>query len=724
MQQKRTIWEFGEFQLDVAGRDLRRGGQVVALTPKSFELLVFLVQRQGDIVTKEEIFAGIWLDTIVEESNLSVQVSTLRRALGDQASHPVYIETIPRRGYRFLAPATLVELTSAPVPVPLPPPPKPRRWSALLGVGSLPFAALLAWYFLPPPTPISFDPRPLTSSPMIETSPALSPDGTQVLYVGILRDEKGVAVPEQTGLWLQTIGVGAPILLTKGFVHSPAWSPDGRQFSYIRAQPLTDQEDLTQLVEHSPFLGEDRILIDDMRYHGPRPGPGLSYSPDGQWVLTSMGTGYYPGSPPRRLVAVSRTTKEIREILPPVKGSAGDSNPVLSRDGRRLAFCRCSTAMVCDLYEVEVRDLKPEGKPRRLSHFASPEFRATRLPDDSLLYPLGPPDNRVFWRTSLDWMGRPVSRMISPLGQDVIQPTAARTSDGKIRLVYQRELGDPNIWRLDLDRPDGKPLTAIPLIVSSEKDTTAAYSPDGQQIAFASTRSGSWELWICDADGTNARQLTRMSRSFLTKPAWSADGQRLAFESRGASGLSSVLVVGANGDQPPRQVTAPDFSALAPAWSLDGKWLYFSSNLSGRFEVYRIPANQAGTSIVAPQAVTNTGATSPLLSPDSRFMTIMTPQLQFVLLDLVSQARVTARLPLVFPPVSGPYPLAYGIVREDRRWAIARFDWLTQTVTPLYFPTSFDRLSDLHRSPDGRHVLFTTSSRYDADLSIVDDLKY
>ena len=177
MQQKRTIWEFGEFQLDVAGRDLRRGGQVVALTPKSFELLVFLVQRQGDIVTKEEIFAGIWLDTIVEESNLSVQVSTLRRALGDQASHPVYIETIPRRGYRFLAPATLVELTSAPVPVPLPPPPKPRRWSALLGVGSLPFAALLAWYFLPPPTPISFDPRPLTSSPMIETSPALSPDG-------------------------------------------------------------------------------------------------------------------------------------------------------------------------------------------------------------------------------------------------------------------------------------------------------------------------------------------------------------------------------------------------------------------------------------------------------------------------------------------------------------------------------------------------------------------
>ena len=98
-----TFYEFGPFRLDARERILRRGSEPMTLTPKLFDTLLVLVERSGHIVEKGELLEAVWPDTFVEESNLSSNVSLLRKVLGEAEGGRPYIETIPKRGYRFAA---------------------------------------------------------------------------------------------------------------------------------------------------------------------------------------------------------------------------------------------------------------------------------------------------------------------------------------------------------------------------------------------------------------------------------------------------------------------------------------------------------------------------------------------------------------------------------------------------------------------------------------------
>ncbi len=144
-QQADHLYEFGPFRLDVAERLLRRQGQVVPLTAKVFDLLVVLVENRGRLVEKDYLLKTIWPDSFVEEANLSVNVSALRKALGELPNNPQYVETVPKRGYRFVAPVKeaadgasssgVEERTkSAPEPAPTEAPRPRRGW--LLGVAA------------------------------------------------------------------------------------------------------------------------------------------------------------------------------------------------------------------------------------------------------------------------------------------------------------------------------------------------------------------------------------------------------------------------------------------------------------------------------------------------------------------------------------------------------------------------------------------------------------
>ena len=97
------IYEFGPFRLIPEERQLLRDNQPVPLTPKCFDLLVAFVENSGHLLEKDELIARIWPDSFVEEANLSVNVSTLRRVLGEGSTADQYVETVPRRGYRFVA---------------------------------------------------------------------------------------------------------------------------------------------------------------------------------------------------------------------------------------------------------------------------------------------------------------------------------------------------------------------------------------------------------------------------------------------------------------------------------------------------------------------------------------------------------------------------------------------------------------------------------------------
>src|ERR1041385_1861615 len=103
-----SFYEFGPFLLDPSLPLLFRAGEPVSLPPKALETLVALVERRGQVVKREQLIEIVWPDTVVEENNLSVNVSLLRKALGDREDGEKYIETVPRRGYRFAAPVRFV----------------------------------------------------------------------------------------------------------------------------------------------------------------------------------------------------------------------------------------------------------------------------------------------------------------------------------------------------------------------------------------------------------------------------------------------------------------------------------------------------------------------------------------------------------------------------------------------------------------------------------------
>src|SRR5215470_18846945 len=102
-------YEFGPFRLDPVGGLLFRGGERLALRPKVVELLTMLVEAHGNPVTKDELLQKVWADAIVEEGTLASHISVLRKALGEGPESAQYIETIPKRGYRFVAPVRISE---------------------------------------------------------------------------------------------------------------------------------------------------------------------------------------------------------------------------------------------------------------------------------------------------------------------------------------------------------------------------------------------------------------------------------------------------------------------------------------------------------------------------------------------------------------------------------------------------------------------------------------
>jgi DNA-binding winged helix-turn-helix (wHTH) protein len=97
------VYEFGPFRLDVAERRLLRGGRPVRLTCKVFDLLTLLVRHSGHLISKEELLRAVWADSVVEENNLTVSMSALRKALGEKRAQQRYVETVHKIGYRFVA---------------------------------------------------------------------------------------------------------------------------------------------------------------------------------------------------------------------------------------------------------------------------------------------------------------------------------------------------------------------------------------------------------------------------------------------------------------------------------------------------------------------------------------------------------------------------------------------------------------------------------------------
>jgi Tol biopolymer transport system component len=150
------------------------------------------------------------------------------------------------------------------------------------------------------------------------------------------------------------------------------------------------------------------------------------------------------------------------------------------------------------------------------------------------------------------------------------------------------------------------------LIASTNLEQGPQYSPDGRKIVFESTRSGSYEIWVCDSNGTNLIQLTSFDRTTGT-PRWSPDGRHIAFDAH-IETHSDIYVTGAEGGSP-RRLTTGTSDDVIPSWSRDGRWIYFASDRTGDRQVWKVPA-EGGEAV----QVTKQGGFAAFESPDGKFI--------------------------------------------------------------------------------------------------------
>ena len=237
--------QFGPFALDLRSSELLKGSTRLKVPSQSIQILTALLEQPGELVTRDQLRARLWpSDTFVDfEHGLNAAIRRLREALGDSADTPVYIETLPRRGYRFIGPierASDVPATAV-VPPSLPDAgaaPRHRvRMLLVLGGSMALVVGIGVWVGrhrsatvgpeAPPPRSI-----PVTSFPGREEDPAISPDGNYVAF----------AWDGDTGgnldVYVKLIDGGEPVRLTSGSTEerAPAWSPDGKRIAYTWVQ--------------------------------------------------------------------------------------------------------------------------------------------------------------------------------------------------------------------------------------------------------------------------------------------------------------------------------------------------------------------------------------------------------------------------------------------------------------------------------------------------------
>jgi Tol biopolymer transport system component/DNA-binding winged helix-turn-helix (wHTH) protein len=573
--ESKPVFEFGPYRLDAMERVLMRDGHPVPLAPKTFDLLMALVERHGHLVEKERLLQLVWPDAVVEESNLSYNVSILRKTLGDGEGARL-IETVPKRGYRFVAPVR----TS-----PSGPDPGPRtRKLASAGLALAALAGAAAWLMgsgWDRSEPL-LESTPVTAYAGSELYPDLSPDGNHVAF-----SWNGAAEGDYR-IYVQQLGSSVPALLTAGPGDdlSPVWAPDGRTLAFLRVHPGHS----TASVYLLPFPGGAERKLADLLYVRPnlgdRYGAEIAWYPNGQWlVITDRPT---PSASPA-LCLISTSTGEKRMLLPPQGTPAADIAAAVRPDGRYLLFIRAKVFGRTDLYGVSLSDAgMPEGTPIALtSHMDYRTVSPVWGPDGGDIFFLTGPftGDLILWRMHGAKPG--TARPVPLTGHGAVYlSTPRRSADSAFRLIYTKSLRDSNIWRIREDR-SGTISQPEPLINSTRDDVNAQFSPDGSRIAFQSTRSGSNEIWICRSDGSNAMRVSNIGGAQVGGPHWAPDGERIIFHAS-PEGSADLYVVNANGG-PALRLTREPTQESVPSWSRNG-WIYFSSNRLGPTDIWKMPA--------------------------------------------------------------------------------------------------------------------------------------
>jgi serine/threonine protein kinase/Tol biopolymer transport system component len=406
---------------------------------------------------------------------------------------------------------------------------------------------------------------------------SFSPDGKQAAF------SWNGGAGEDSHVYVKLIDAGPPLELTTepGFDSSPAWSPDGRYIAFTHGNNAASVDVLVV-----PALGGPKRKIASIQPVGPDRGSrALTWTPDGTSLVVSDGSERK--SPV--LCVVSAGSGEKRPLTSPLPDVYGDGDPQFSPDGRTLAFLRWERNSVSAVYLLSW----PTGQPRR---FTTGQTRISGFAWTADGAGIVAASTRIGSLSTL--LRIPLSgaapSVVPGVGEDAAAPAIATRGN---RLAYTYQLENTNMWRMPLPRA-ANGAKWEKLAPSPRQQISSVYSPDGARIAFSSDRSGSFEIWVCDSDGSHPLQLTSLG-SLSGTPHWSPDGSQIVFDSR-VGGHGAVFVVNAGGGEP-RQLTHGQYDDIVPSWSRDGTRIYFASN-RGDVNIWQMPAS-GGT----PSQVTHNG---------------------------------------------------------------------------------------------------------------------
>jgi Tol biopolymer transport system component/DNA-binding winged helix-turn-helix (wHTH) protein len=719
------VFRFGEFEFSVRSGELRRNGEILRLQYQPQRVLLVMLEYSGDVVTRDEIRERAWPDDSIRDfdNSLRVAVTKLRQALGDDPDNPRYIETVPRRGYRWLYPVTVHEaqpnivepevaeatLSVDVVPVRALSEPesitsvslKPSHRMVLLRRILLTIAlwvvALAATWWLRP-QPVRAEPKvlPLTTYSGLEYMPSLSPDGKRVAFAWT-----GANPSDSYSVYVRPIGddrahrlVETPAGAADG---DPVWSPDGKSIYFFRRRGGSSGIYVAS-VEGGPAQQLIATSLAGRRLRRAR----FDVSPTEHTLIYPS---EIPGKETVALFLFDLATLRSRQITNPPPNSEGDGDPAFSHDGKTLAFQR----NILDLQQVYL--LPSNGGDARLltSNFITDFIDGLAWTTD---------DREIIFG------GNQLRRVSASRGQPSISnisyvpgPATFPAVRGNL-LAYVKSAVNANIWKLDLHDLTHAAGEPSKLISSTHQQAAPSFSPDGTRIAFQSDRSGSWEIWVCDRDGSNAVQLSHFGGALTGTPRWSPDGQQIVFDSR-ANGVSQVYLVSADGGKP-RLLTNATAGGELPSFSHDGKWVYYSSNHNGVNSVWKLPV--AGG---PPQSVTSGSGIYAVESADGKYLYYSRSAIDFTIWRIPVTGGPEEQVPGVPKPFDTSHwaVVASGIYIVNGNGDLQFFQFGKNTVTTVFHDQRFLTDWSMAISPDGREIAWAQIDDTAADLMMVENFR-
>jgi len=615
---------FGPFRLNTEYNRLYRNERNIPLPRKRFDILLLLVQNPGRLLTKNEIIERIWPDQFIEENNLTQHIYLLRQSIEDDPRYPRYIITVPGKGYMFQgtveerqpgaalpddaagqASATSLNPTrpddlavSGIAPSALPT--SPQRWRiALLILVLLGLLGLGGWMVTTRENrgrhqqhinPLSIPLQTLTG---FKKSLAFSPDGKMLAFTS--ENEQS----NKTDLYIRMISGGESIRLT----NSPeneldlAWSPQGDRLAFLRWPEGAGADREKYQVVIIPTLGGPEQILTTVE-------GGLDWSPDGRYLAISDNIS--PTSAVG-IFLVSLDNQTRRNISRPPSGlNIFDNLPRFDRTGQWLAFVRWESGVNGDIFITNLQN----GEMKQLT-FDKHAISDLRFAEDNqtIVFVSNRNGNHRLWEIPVTG-GTP--SLVTGI-TDEVQKITISPLNGHI--AFTQLTNDTATEIVPINRAGGAPAPLRPpcFINSSRRDDTPRFSPDGEQIAFISTRTGKDEIWVARADCSQPRQLTYIGEDGVGSPRWSPDGRKLIFDHH-INGQSEISMVEISSSIVTRLTNDP-LPNFLPSWSSDGLAFYYCSTMTGREEIWKKYLDRD-----KPIQITRQGGFECVESPDGRYL--------------------------------------------------------------------------------------------------------